>query len=362
MNNTDAEFEDKIEGNGFSAGLKDGGKEIKGVPPAPVGAGADIVSPTTESRVPCDPDRETRSAPVVSILINTKNGESGVRRLLQTIQREPLFRRGAVEILLLDDASDPPLPALEVGRQIRNEVSGGVGAARNRLASEARGDYLMILDDDVEWTIEDLLGRSVLAVQATGDSCLIAYCEMTPEGTRSWIQPSQAMVTSWIGRFCGFAFLLPREMWQVCGGFEEILFYQYEEIDLSYRLFAHGYRILYDPSLAIVHHRKSDAASMDRVHRWILRNMLFTAVLRFPIYLIPTQWTRSIQLYLGFAQGGLASRWQGMRWSLAETWAQLPALWRRRRPVSLTALQRFRQLTRTPEAVELPHSRATPSQ
>lgn len=49
---------------------------------------------------------------------------------------------------------------------------------------------------------------------------------------------------------------------------EEILFYQYEEIDLSYRLLAQGHRIYYDPSLAIVHHRTdspchSEGASLD---------------------------------------------------------------------------------------------------
>lgn len=301
--------------------------------------------------------------PLVSILINTKNGESGVRRLLETIRREPLFHRGAVEILVLDDASEPPLPRLEVDRQIRNEVSGGVGAARNRLASVARGTYLLILDDDVEWTGEDLLERSLAAIQATGNSCLIAYCELSIEGTRSWVQPSHALVPSWIGRFCGFAFMLPREMWEACGGFEEVLFYQYEEIDLSYRLLARGYRIYYDPRLAMIHHRKSDPAQTARVHRWVLRNMLFTAVLRFPIYLIPIQWARSIRLYLGFARGESAShRWKGLGWPLAETWKHLPALWRRRTPLPLKALQRFWKLTRTPEAVEVPGVLTTRSQ
>ncbi len=83
---------------------------------------------------------------------------------------EPLHRaivcvltqsQGSFELLVIDDASTPPvdlggLPQDERLRMIRHEENGGVSRARNTGMEHARGDFIAFLDSDDEWHPEKL--------------------------------------------------------------------------------------------------------------------------------------------------------------------------------------------------------------
>ncbi len=290
--------------------------------------------------------------PTISILIATKNGEASVKRLLESLATDPFVTGGDAEIILLDDGSAPPISPLLVHRQLRNEQSMGVGAGRNKLAQSASGRYFLILDDDVELKDNTVVIRALELIQARKDRCMVAFAELDPEGNHYWLQPTTAKVRSRIGKFCGFAFLIPREMWNRCGGFAEILFYQYEELELSYRILQHGYDILYDPALAIRHHRKMDALQRARIHAWLLRNMMFTTILRFPLALVPLNILRSILQYRRFADDGFVVKMKKILWSLAELAKNFPELARQRQPLPVRVFVRFRALGRHPEPLD----------
>lgn len=288
----------------------------------------------------------------VSILIATKNGESSVRRLLASIANDAIVKRGEAEIIVLDDGSVPPVAALPVSKQMRNEQSTGVGAGRNKLAGIATGRYYLILDDDVELNDDTTISKALTLVQSCNDRCMVAFTELDPEGNRYWLQPSSAKSRSWIARFCGFAFLIPREIWNKCGGFSEILFYQYEEVDMSYRVLHHNYKIVYDPALGIKHYRKLDPTQKARIHGWLLRNMIFTTVLRFPLLLVPWNILRYVLLYTHFAAGdGRLTRVKKIVWSFMELARNLPQLLKQRQPLPLRTLMKFKGLQSNPETL-----------
>jgi glycosyltransferase involved in cell wall biosynthesis len=110
---------------------------------------------------------ELIEGPVVSIVIPTKDRVRLLARGLGCAVRQ---RDVAVEVIVVDDGSDPPLstsPALAAlladprVRVVRNAASQGVAAARNRGIQDATAPWLAFLDDD------DLWAPSKLAAQLT---------------------------------------------------------------------------------------------------------------------------------------------------------------------------------------------------
>jgi glycosyltransferase involved in cell wall biosynthesis len=91
------------------------------------------------------------------------------RRLLQALAREAPALEGQVEIVLLDDGGEDDVFAAEVAqavgelplpvRSIRLFVNEGRSRGRNRLAAQARGQWLLFLDSDMLPDAPDFLTR-----------------------------------------------------------------------------------------------------------------------------------------------------------------------------------------------------------
>jgi glycosyltransferase involved in cell wall biosynthesis len=111
----------------------------------------------------------------VSIVIPTRNRSA----LLQTTLRSALGQKGVnIEVIVVDEASDDDTPSVLAGisdrrlRVIRNDRPLGLPGARNRGGGEARGEWLVFLDDDDLWA-PDKLVRQVRAAADAG--CEWAY-------------------------------------------------------------------------------------------------------------------------------------------------------------------------------------------
>ena len=100
------------------------------------------------------------AAPVVSVVIATRNRRHLLAETIATVQEQTL---GDWELIVVDDASTDDtilhLEGLDDHRLtlLRQEVHGERSAARNVGLAAARGEFVMFLDDD------DLLRPSALA-------------------------------------------------------------------------------------------------------------------------------------------------------------------------------------------------------
>jgi glycosyltransferase involved in cell wall biosynthesis len=113
-------------------------------------------------------------APEVSVVIPTKNRWELLARsaLAGALRQEDV----SLEVVVVDDGSDAPPPALEGLRDprvrlVRNERSLGMGGARNAGIREARGEWLAFLDDDDLWSPRKL--REQLDAAATRDAVFV---------------------------------------------------------------------------------------------------------------------------------------------------------------------------------------------
>lgn len=97
----------------------------------------------------------------ISVIVPTLNRPA---LLLQAVESAARQTQAPLEILVVDDGSAPAVDVAALGRAfggivrvLRNEQPQGLAWARHQGAAEARGDYVVQLDDD------DLFSPSLVA-------------------------------------------------------------------------------------------------------------------------------------------------------------------------------------------------------
>ena len=183
-----------------------------------------------------------------------------LQQLLESLAeptREPLRRN----VFIQDNGPDPGivarlalLPPLQPGvafERIDVKHSGanlGFGRAHNANAARGNASFVLVLNQDcvLEPGVLDRLMTS-----AAGDPPEIAAWELRqiPYEHPKAYDPV-TLDTPWAS---GAAVLLRRKAFEAVGGFEPRIFMYGEDVDLSWRLRARGWRVVYRPKLAVVH-------------------------------------------------------------------------------------------------------------
>ena len=196
--------------------------------------------------------------------------------------------QGFDEVCVLDMASDPPLRPVDGVRWLRSDENLGVTAGRNRLLEATSAEVLVFLDDDAVLTSEVVpplrshFGDERLAV--------VAFSVHRPDGHMDSAEfPFRGPAAEVSGPrpcayFVGCAYAARRQAVQAVGGSDEGFFYSTEEVDLSLRLMAAGWRLLYDPGLQVEHRPSTRGRSVaPRVPALRLRNRLVLARRHLPL-------------------------------------------------------------------------------
>jgi glycosyltransferase involved in cell wall biosynthesis len=93
-------------------------------------------------------------SPLVSVIVCTWNRPDWLPRAVESVLTQELPERDAIEVIIVDDGSEPPVTLPEAWRcrvrLVRTEHQ-GVGAARWTGLAEARGEFIAYCDDDDEW-------------------------------------------------------------------------------------------------------------------------------------------------------------------------------------------------------------------
>ncbi len=197
----------------------------------------------------------------------------------------------------------------------------GIPAGRNRGAEAVAGDYVFFLDDDASIPSPTFLADAVAMLAADPTIGLLQPRIVDPSGAanpRRWIprirkgDPARSsnVFSVWEG-----ATLLPRAVFDGTGGWAEPFFYAHEGIELAWRVWDQGLRVLYAGDL-VANHPAIDPARHAYYYRLNARNRVWLAKRNLPWVLVPLyvgSWTaihllRALRRPTGF--GAWFSGWR----------------------------------------------------
>ena len=260
----------------------------------------------------------------VDILVVSWNGRRHLETLLPALeaQRDP---GAAVGIRLFDNGSTDGTAAW-----VRSEHAGidlvehrtnlGFSAANNRLAEGSSADALVLVNNDTR-PRPDWLAELVAALrEAPPDVAALSGCIVDWEGKRldfgrgvmafdghafqlDYGRLLEDVETPTEGAEllfpCGGNMIVRRDAFLSAGGFDESYFAYLEDVDLGWRFWSGGERVLSAPR-AVVHHRsKATSNLLGNANRGLLfeRNAYFTAFKNYDAELWP-QLMPAVQLTL----------------------------------------------------------------
>jgi len=141
----------------------------------------------------------------------------------------------------------------------------GVAAGRNIGINAGNAEFVVCLDNDAVFDTPDTLSRAIDRLASDDRLGAVAFraLDYSTRGLDlgSWAYPRTHMKTTKavpVSRFVGVGHGLRRAAFRDAGGYDERLFFCEEELDLSYRMIDRGYRIVYDPSVVVLHKRSPE--------------------------------------------------------------------------------------------------------
>ena len=170
--------------------------------------------------------------------------------------RSALTQTGAsTHLFVLDQGSSPEtlnhLAAAVAGQRGATLLSAGrnlgVAGGRNVVSAVGHGRVIVALDNDAEFAAPDTVARIVAALDAeprlAAIGCRIVAHDTGRDDLSSWGYPSGLL--SCAGEsfdavtYVGAGHALRRTAWQEAGGYDEKLFFCWEEFDFCLRAIAH---------------------------------------------------------------------------------------------------------------------------
>jgi GT2 family glycosyltransferase len=283
--------------------------------------------------------------PAVTALIPTHNRPDCVERLIQSIHAQEFHE--AIEFIVVDDGSVPPIQIDNV-MLIRNQTRMGACITRNRGFAAARGEFILLLDDDTQFSDPTTLQRAVELARRHGDFGAVGFRQLMSNGVPHDCQPAPSEENCETAYFFGYGVLLRRAAVQQTKGFEESFDYGYEEQDLCLQLHQAGWRVMYAPQLKLLHHNDPRGRNWTRIHRLISRNAIRSILLRFPILMVvPCAVLKWLSFFVESRRRGKVD-WSGSFQMLLDTLKFVPYAVRNRCPMPARILARYARLKNTP--------------
>ncbi|MEM8821745.1 MAG: glycosyltransferase family A protein [Pseudomonadota bacterium] len=187
--------------------------------------------------------------PLISVIVPTFNDGPHLAEALASIARQG---RGDMEVIVVDDGSDPPVEA-EVARllpsaKLIRQANAGPSAARNRGIEAARGQFVTFLDADDIWA-EDAIARFVATfADAPGADAVHGYLRRFRTDAEGREERSPIYCSFHVGTL-----MVRRDVLLATGLFDEAL-RRSEDVDLFLKLRDAGARRVVIPDL-LLHYR-----------------------------------------------------------------------------------------------------------
>jgi GT2 family glycosyltransferase len=210
----------------------------------------------------------------LSICVITYNRPDNIIALILSVLKQRNFQYCIYEFIILNNGSTvdyTPLetliaqhPELKI-KYIKSDKNLGVPGGRNVMMKQALAPYILIVDDDVEFSRpDDLLKLNVLfddpyfkennvAVIALNVHYYDTKAPQISAFPHKKYQKYKDKSRFLTGHFIGAANLNRRDAVAEVGYYGEGIFYGMEEYELSLKLIEKGYKIAYDSEVIILH-------------------------------------------------------------------------------------------------------------
>jgi len=252
----------------------------------------------------------------VSIIILNWNGEKLLQECLDSVYKNNLQN---TEIILVDNASTDNsiglvkqnFPEIKI---IRNKKNYGYAKGNNIGIKNARGKYIVILNNDVI-VEEDWLEKLVNAADTNDSTGIFGSRQMfyhnrdkvdsiggflkkdgphNINNSTPWTNPDKNRE---VFSVAGAAMLLKRKMLQEVGLFDPMYFLYYEDFDLCWRARLLGWKCYYVSSAVIYHHRGASTSRTGKHmfygerNRWwtLIKNFSTKSLIKFLPYILYRQ-------------------------------------------------------------------------
>ena len=229
-----------------------------------------------------------------SIIIPVFNKAAFTRQCLDTL-RPTLEGAGEGEIIVVDNASSDETQELLAGypwiRMIRNEVNAGFAGANNQAARVARGEYLVLLNNDTKafsgWLRAMLATAEDPNVGAVGARLIFPNDTIQHAGvvvaqsllSRQSISPfhhnfmvprdePDVLIRRDFQIVTGACLLTPRLLYGELGGLDERYWNGYEDVDYCLKVRARGLRVVYEPDAVLYHYESQSGVQRFRKASW----------------------------------------------------------------------------------------------
>jgi GT2 family glycosyltransferase/3'-phosphoadenosine 5'-phosphosulfate sulfotransferase (PAPS reductase)/FAD synthetase len=233
---------------------------------------------------------------MVSIIIPVLNHWEYTQRCLQSVLANT--HEVSYEVIVVDngssDCTEEQLSRVKGITVIRNERNEGYGQANNQAALQAKGEYLMFLNNDTE-PLQGWLSELVSSAEAIPEAGAVGAKLIYPDGK---LQEAGGVIFSdgyslTFGTgdspdeeiynvmcevdYCSGASLLVRKrLFVALGGFDRRYALAYhEDTDLGFSLRKMGYKVIYNPHAVVVHYKSATALSSSVSHYYEINRRRF---------------------------------------------------------------------------------------
>jgi len=215
----------------------------------------------------------------ISVIILTWNGIDLIRECVSHVIDSVCTWPIPTEIILVDNGSQDGTveyvrthwPTIKI---VAFDSNLGFSRANNRAVSHATFDHLLFLnndlileDDFILPLIEHLKKKDIFAVapkmlrwdrKTIDDGLRYGKFDAGLFDVKLERNPELVDIPHFVTFFCGACFLCQKRIFLELGGFDEIYSpYAWEDLDLSYRAWKRGYRVIYEPKAVCFHKREA---------------------------------------------------------------------------------------------------------
>lgn len=214
--------------------------------------------------------------PQVSIVFLAYNRREQLRESLRRMLVEGGYPSDRLEVIVVDNASEDGTAAMvreehpEV-RLIENEQNEGA-PGWNTGFRVARGDYVLILDDDAYLPPGGLEKAVVAAREEGADLVSFVVVSSFDEAYRFNDQYQTGLLSYW-----GCAALVSRAALDALGGYDPNIFIWANELDFTMRLLDRGFRHLFLPEVRAVHMKQPTPGFVRYPYRVSSRHYAYIA-------------------------------------------------------------------------------------